>query len=51
MKDTYKAVLVLVLVPVLVTLGFTEACSNEIIAIVSTIGTGAAVVVWKFLKK
>lgn len=51
MKDTYKAVLVMFVVPVLVTVGFSEACSNEVVAVLATGLTALSVAGWKWSKK
>ena len=51
MKDTYKAILVMSLVPLLVTIGLSEACSNEVAAVLTTALTAVSVGLWKWAKK
>ena len=51
MKDTYKSVIAMVFIPLVAVLGFSEACSAEVVAIVSTLLTGAGVGLWKWSKK
>ena len=50
MRDTFKAVLVLTIVPVLATVGLSESCGTEVVGIASTILSGLAVAVWKWKK-
>ena len=51
MRDTYKAVLVMTLVPLLVVAGLSEACSNEVAVVFSTLLTAVSVGLWKWSKK
>lgn len=51
MKDTYKAILALTLVPLLVEFGFSEACGGEISSVVATVLTALSLVAWKWTKK
>jgi hypothetical protein len=51
MKDTYKAILVMLLVPSLMTFGMSEVCANEFVAILSTVLTAIALFAWKWAKK
>lgn len=45
-SGTYLAVLVMAGVPLLMNLGFSESCANEIVPIV----VGACVLVWRYFK-
>ena len=51
MRDTYKAVLVMFFVPILLTLGLSQTCANEIVVVASTALTGLTVGLWKYAKK
>lgn len=51
MRDTYKAILLMLLVPILTAVGLSEECASQVTMIVMTILTGVAVATWKYFKK
>ena len=51
MKDTYKVILVMLFVPVLVSFGVSEVCANEFVSFATTALTAIGLALWKWKKK
>jgi hypothetical protein len=51
MKDSYKVILVMLFVPVMVSFGFSEVCANEFASFATTALTAVGLGLWKWTKK